>query len=63
MAEHGGKGRVASGIDLVFSRFHNKGVVGMALQYYDTSVAFIVAHFASDSRGKKRWERRDEVSG
>lgn len=61
LPEHGGKGRVASGVDLVFSRFHNKGVVGLALQYYDTAVAFLVAHFASDSGGRKRWERRDEV--
>ena len=57
----GGKGHVASGIDLVFSRFHNKGVVGVALQYYGTAIAFLVAHYASDSGGRKRWERRDEV--
>lgn len=57
----GGKGHVASGVDLIFSRFHNKGVVGVALQYYGTAVAFLVAHYASDSGGRKRWERRDEV--
>ncbi len=52
---------MASGIDLVFSRFHNKGAVGMALQYYGTAIAFLVAHYASDSGGRKRWQRRDEV--
>lgn len=57
----GGKGHVASGVDLIFSRFHNKGVVGVALQYYGTAIAFLVAHYASDSGGRKRWERRDEV--
>lgn len=54
-------GRVSSGINLVFSRFHNKGVVGVALQYHGTAIAFLVAHYASDSGGRKRWERRDEV--
>ena len=57
----GGKGHVASGVDLIFSRFHNKGVVGVALQYYGTAIAFLVAHYASDSGGRKRWERRDDV--
>lgn len=61
LAETGGKGHVTSGIDLVFSRFHNKGVVGVVLQYYGTAIAFLVAHYASDSGGRKRWERRDEA--
>jgi len=43
-----------------FPSFPTSGVVGVALQYYGTAIAFLVAHFASDSGGKKRWERRDE---
>jgi len=35
-------------------------VVGVALQYYGTAIAFLVGHFASDSGGKKRWHRRDD---
>jgi hypothetical protein len=46
-----GKGRVTSGTNLGVARFHNKGAVGLALQYYGVGLALITAHFASDSGG------------
>ena len=48
-----GKGRVNSGFNMGVSHFHNKGVVGMAFMYFGTSIAFLAAHYASDSAG--RW--------
>jgi hypothetical protein len=35
-------------------------VVGLAFQYYGTSIAFVTCHYASDSAGRKRVARRNE---
>jgi len=37
-----------------------KGAVGLSLSYYDTSIAFINCHLASDSKGRSRVHRRNE---
>jgi hypothetical protein len=40
-------------------RVPNKGVVGLSARYFDTSLAFLTAHFASDKGGRNRLGRRN----
>jgi hypothetical protein len=41
-------------------RAPNKGTAGLSLRYFDSTLAFITAHLASDSGGKLRFEKRNE---
>ncbi|KAI9914936.1 hypothetical protein PsorP6_008298 [Peronosclerospora sorghi] len=47
------------GKSLVLGRASNKGAVGFAFRYYDTSFAFVACHFASDPKGKSNVQRRN----
>ena len=40
-------------------RIPNKGVVGLSARYFDTTLAFVTAHFASDKHGKNMLMRRN----
>ena len=40
-------------------RIPNKGVVGLSARYFDTTLAFVTAHFASDKQGSNRLRRRN----
>ncbi|KAM3567420.1 hypothetical protein VYU27_010434, partial [Nannochloropsis oceanica] len=51
--------RVKNGVNLVVTKTANKGMVGMAFRYHDSTLAFVTAHFASDSGGKTRLKRRN----
>jgi len=55
-----GKFQLTAGVDLLVSKAPNKGAVGLTLSYYDTSIAIINCHLASDSKGKSRVERRNQ---
>lgn len=37
----------------------NKGVVGLAFRYYDTTIAFLSAHLTSDGEGSDRFKKRN----
>lgn len=55
------KPAVNQGIDTrILGRASNKGAVGLSLTYYNTSLAFTTAHFASDSGGNRRFKKRNE---
>lgn len=55
--------KVATGVNLgPMGVLANKGVAGLSARYHDCTLAFITAHFASDSKGKNRLERRNKVS-
>jgi len=43
-------------------RAPNKGTAGLSLRFFDSTLAFITAHLASDSRGKLRFEKRNDQS-
>lgn len=49
-----------SGVDLLVSKAPNKGAVGLALSFFDTSLAIINCHLASDSKGRSRLKKRNE---
>jgi hypothetical protein len=51
--------RVSCGKSLVIGRASNKGAVGIAFRYHDTSFAFVTCHLASDSKGKSKVARRN----
>ena len=51
--------RVNFGKSLVIGRASNKGAVGIAFRYHDTSFAFVPCHLASDSKGKSKVARRN----
>ncbi|EWM28392.1 type i inositol polyphosphate, partial [Nannochloropsis gaditana] len=51
--------RVKNGVNLVVTKTANKGMVGLAFRYHDSTLAFVTAHFASDSGGKTRLKRRN----
>jgi len=36
-------------------------MVGLSVRYFDTSLAVITAHFASDSKGRNRVTKRNKV--
>lgn len=38
-----------------------QGATGLAVRYHDQVLAFVTSHFASDSKGKKRVNKRNEV--
>lgn len=42
--------QVNCGKSLVVARASNKGTVGFAFRYYDTSFAFVTCHLSSDSK-------------
>jgi hypothetical protein len=50
--------QVNCGKSLVLGRASNKGAVGVAFRYYDTSFAFVSCHLSSDSKGKSKAQRR-----
>ncbi|TYZ68972.1 hypothetical protein PybrP1_012930 [[Pythium] brassicae (nom. inval.)] len=47
------------GTSLVVARASNKGAVGFAFRYYDTSFAFATCHLSSDSKGRSKVTRRN----
>lgn len=51
--------QVNCGKSLVLGRASNKGGVGVAFRYYDTSFAFVSCHLSSDSKGKSRVHKRN----
>lgn len=51
--------QVNCGKSLVLGRASNKGAVGVAFRYYDTSFAFVSCHLSSDSKGKSKAPRRN----
>ena len=55
-----GVSSTAQGKQIIFS-MPNKGGVGLAFRYYDTTFGVISCHLAADSNGKNRyWERLDQ---
>ncbi|RLN54734.1 hypothetical protein BBJ28_00022511 [Nothophytophthora sp. Chile5] len=50
------------GKSLVLGRASNKGAVGFAFRYYDTSFAFVACHLSSDPKGKSKMWRRNRDS-
>ena len=48
------------GRNLVVARASNKGGVGLSFRYYDTTIAVVGCHLASDSKGRNRNEKRLE---
>nr|CAI9859007.1 Phytopthora agathidicda GPCR-INPP 2 [Phytophthora agathidicida] len=50
------------GKSLVLGRASNKGAVGFAFRYYDTSFAFVACHLSSDPKGKSKVRRRNRDS-
>ncbi|RLN87312.1 hypothetical protein BBJ28_00021740 [Nothophytophthora sp. Chile5] len=50
------------GKSLVLGRASNKGAVGFAFRYYDTSFAFVACHLSSDPKGKSKVWRRNRDS-
>ena len=56
----GAVNKVAAGISLgALGHAPNKGMVGLSCRYYDTSLSIITAHFASDSKGRTRVDKRN----
>ena len=55
--------KVATGVNLgPIGILANKGMAGLSARYFDCSLAFVTAHFASDSKGRNRLRRRNRVS-
>ncbi|KAG7387745.1 hypothetical protein PHYPSEUDO_013750 [Phytophthora pseudosyringae] len=50
------------GKSLVLGRASNKGAVGFAFRYYDTSFSFVACHLSSDPKGKSKVRRRNRDS-
>ncbi|CAH0475761.1 unnamed protein product [Peronospora belbahrii] len=50
------------GKSLVLGRASNKGAVGFAFRYFDTSFAFVACHLSSDPKGKSKVRRRNRDS-
>ncbi|CEG46171.1 conserved hypothetical protein [Plasmopara halstedii] len=50
------------GKSLVLGRASNKGAVGFAFRYFDTSFAFVGCHLSSDPKGKSNVRRRNRDS-
>merc|ERR1712070_193389 len=50
----------SKGQNLVVTRAPNKGGVGLAFRYYDSTFAVLSCHLASDSHGKSRCRKRQE---
>ncbi|KAG7396589.1 hypothetical protein PHYBOEH_002051, partial [Phytophthora boehmeriae] len=50
------------GKSLILGRASNKGAVGFAFRYYDTSFAFVSCHLSSDPKGKSKVRRRNRDS-
>ena len=51
---------VSQGQNLGIVKAQNKGAVGLGFYYYDTSFAFITAHFAADTSGKHKFLQRND---
>ena len=51
---------VARGKNLGVAVTENKGGVGLAFRYYDTTFAFLAAHLASDLKGRSRLHKRNQ---
>jgi hypothetical protein len=49
------------GINLGVTRASNKGTVGIPFRYHDVSIGFMSSHFASDSKGVNKIEKRNMV--
>lgn len=57
----GAVNKVAAGVSLgALGHAPNKGMVGLSCRYYDVSLAFVTAHFASDSKGRNRVSKRNQ---
>ncbi|KAF1328399.1 Phosphatidylinositol 3, partial [Globisporangium splendens] len=54
-----GQQEIHCGKSLVVARASNKGAVGFAFRYFDTSFAFATCHLSSDSKGKSKVMRRN----
>lgn len=50
-------------MDLLVSKAPNKGAVGLSLSYFDTSLAILTCHLASDSKGRSRLNKRNDEVG
>lgn len=48
-------------VDLGIARAGNKGMCGVSVRWHDATLAFIAAHFHSDSHGRTRVEERYKV--
>lgn len=49
---------VKKGADLILTKAPNKGAVGLPFIYHDTSMAFFTGHFAANSKGRNRLNKR-----
>lgn len=57
----GAVNKVAAGVSLgALGHAPNKGMVGLSCRYFDVSLAFVTAHFASDSKGRNRMGKRNK---
>ena len=54
----GANGEILRGVNLGVTRAANKGTVGLPFRYHDASLAFLTCHFASDSKGKNKIQKR-----
>lgn len=50
---------VNCGKSLVFGRASNKGAVGIAFRYFDSSFAFVTCHLSSDTKGRSKVLKRN----
>ena len=57
----GAVNKVAAGVSLgALGHAPNKGMVGLSCRYFNVSLAFVTAHFASDSKGRNRMAKRNK---